>query len=196
MRKFEISIILGLGLAFFLTSFSTFAVVCDEIREDTLRLHILANSDTDADQALKLKVRDDILALSENIFTTANTKQTAIQSTDDNLQLIANTAKKTIIENGYDYDVVVYRTNMFFDTRIYDTYTLPAGKYDAIRIEIGEGLGKNWWCVMFPPLCVPSAEKTTTEVLDDVYTQDETKIVSGGYEVKFALLELFEMFFN
>ncbi|MEG2053627.1 MAG: stage II sporulation protein R [Oscillospiraceae bacterium] len=166
MKKFEISLLLGLILAVMLAEFSAFAAVSDEVRRDTLRLHILANSDSEADQALKLKVRDAILKESENLFKTAFDKNNAIEIVDSSLEEIKKIATETVKKNGYNYTVQVYRTNMMFSTRYYDGFTLPAGMYDAVRVEIGSANGKNWWCVLFPPLCLGAANGGNEKISD------------------------------
>ena len=162
----------------------------EDIESEVLRLHILANSDSEEDQTLKLKVRDGLLAYSETLFQNAATKAEAETIAKENLAQIQSEAEKIIRENGYDYGVQVYIKNMSFNTRVYGDVTLPAGNYDAIRVVIGAGEGHNWWCVMFPPLCLPSA--TGTE-LNTVLNDEEQKIVTDEhYTFKFKIVEIFE----
>lgn len=177
-------------------SFTSFANECDEIRQSVLRLHILANSDSKEDQALKLKVRDAVLKEGSDIFNNASDRETAQQRIEKNSDRLVAIAKRVIKENGYDYDVQIKFSNEFFNTRTYDDVTLPAGMYDAVRILIGSGEGKNWWCVMFPPMCLPAAESSAQ--IDDVLTKNEVKIVKSNpeYEVRFKIVEVFEKIKN
>lgn len=177
-------------------SFTSFANECDEIRQSVLRLHILANSDSAEDQALKLKVRDAVLKEGSDIFNNASDRETAQQRIEKNSDRLVAIAKRVIKENGYDYDVQIKFSNEFFNTRTYDDVTLPAGMYDAVRILIGSGEGKNWWCVMFPPMCLPAAESSAQ--IDDVLTKNEVKIVKSNpeYEVRFKIVEVFEKIKN
>ncbi len=192
MKKFELSLLFGLILSIIIGSFSAFAITCNEIRGDVLRLHILANSDSEEDQALKLRVRDKILEETGNLFSTAQDKNDAKMITRAECDRIRTVALEEIKKSGYDYDVKVDLVNMYFNTREYDDVTMPAGYYDAIRIEIGAAKGKNWWCVMFPPMCVPAASEK--EELKEVLSDSEMKIVTEKkqYEAKFAVVEVFE----
>lgn len=185
---------LAIGLAFSIgvSSFSAFARDCEGIRGSVLRFHILANSDSAADQELKLAVRDRILELDSRLFEGAQTLSEAKQAAQRQLDLIQKTALDEIRSRGYDYEVSAELTNMYFSTREYEAFTLPAGYYDAVRITIGEGKGHNWWCVLYPPLCLPAAE--TGRELGDVLTDEELAVVEGKneYQFRFALVELFE----
>ncbi len=167
-----------------------FQAECAVISDSVFRLHILANSDSGEDQALKLRVRDRILELTSNLFENTEDKETAERLAAAHLQELADAASEEIAESGYAYPVRAELTRMSFDTRHYDEYTLPPGKYDALRITIGEGKGHNWWCVMFPSLCVGSP--------DDGKAKEA--LGENGYEVvrnekreyKFFIIELFE----
>lgn len=184
-------------IAFVLTviySVIPFEAQCSELSQDVFRLHILANSDSEADQSLKIKVRDEVLDYTEDLFNSANSKEEAERIISDNLQSISNVAYQTVLDNGYDYVVTAEITNMYFTTRYYEGYTLPSGMYDALRITIGEGEGHNWWCVMYPSICISSAEDKESkakEALDD----DEYNIVCNEqYQYKFKVVEMFEKF--
>lgn len=194
MKKFELTIILTLvfSMVLGLSNFSAFAKGCTEIRSEVLRLHILANSDSEEDQGLKLKVRDAVLAEGKDIFDGARDLLAAEKSIDSQMERLENIARETIRENGYNYDVQVALSKEFFNTRTYDGVTLPAGEYNALRIVIGSGEGHNWWCVMFPPMCLPAAESEAT--IDTVLEEDEMKIVTSNpkYEVKFKIVEVVE----
>lgn len=182
-------------IAFVLTviySVIPFEAQCSEISQDVFRLHILANSDSKTDQSLKIKVRDKVLSFTENLFNSASSKDEAENIVSDNLQEISNVAYQTVLDNGYDYKVTAEITNMYFATRYYEGYTLPSGMYDALRITIGEGEGHNWWCVMYPSICISSSEDKDSkakEVLDD----GEYDIVRNEqYQYKFKIVEVFE----
>lgn len=184
-------------IAFVLTviySVIPFEAQCSELSQDVFRLHILANSDSETDQSLKIKVRDEVLDFTEDLFNSANSKEEAESIISDNLQSISNVAYQTVLDNGYDYVVTAEITNMYFTTRYYEGYTLPSGMYDALRITIGEGEGHNWWCVMYPSICISSAEDKESkakEALDD----DEYNIVCNEqYQYKFKVVEMFEKF--
>ena len=181
-------------VAFVLTvlySLIPFQAACADISGEVFRLHILANSDSEADQALKLKVRDSVLAYSEALFAQAKTKEEAESLTVRHLQALAQVAADAVRDNGYPYPVQAEIGKMFFTTRRYEKYTLPSGMYDALRLTIGEGRGHNWWCVMFPSLCVSmdgEGERRTKETLGE----EEYRVVSGEKEYKFFIVELFD----
>ncbi len=174
-------------------SMTGFCSACESIEDKVFRLHIIANSDSEEDQALKLKVRDEITEYTDELFKDCNNKQESMQKAKDNIDKIKAKAQEVVDRNGFDQKVDAYVTNMSFDTRVYDDFTLPAGKYDALRIVIGEGEGHNWWCVLYPAVCVPSAEKEIGSALNE----SETEIVtdSDKYVVKFKIVELWEELF-
>ena len=189
-----------IALAFLLIyNISAFAYQCKTIRDDVIRLHIIANSDSEYDQQLKLKVRDAILEQCPSIFDGTVTPEDAKEKIEPKTEYMAKIAESIIKENGYDYDVKVTLETEYFDTRVYNnTVTLPAGKYLALRIVIGEGAGKNWWCVMFPSLCLPAAEETDTKKLDNVFNDNQKHIILQGekYEIRFKIIEYAEIIKN
>lgn len=190
MKKLVISLATGLMISILL-SLSQFSVQCQTIRDDVLRLHILANSDSYEDQQLKLKVRDAILANTDDVFASTNTKDEAIANASQSLAQIEQIAAQVIKENGYDYAVKAEVVNMYFTTRQYDNYTLPAGYYDAIRITIGKAEGKNWWCVMFPQLCLPAVSEQEPI---DMFDEAQQDIIENGekYKASFFIIEWLE----
>ena len=139
-------------------SMTDFDAQSKEISNEVFRLHILANSDSEADQNLKLSVRDEVQKFCYNIYDNAKTKADAEKIISDKLDDIVAVAQNEVYKNGYDYPVKAEIVNMYFTNRVYDNITLPAGDYDAVRITIGEGKGHNWWCVMFPPICISAAD--------------------------------------
>jgi stage II sporulation protein R len=196
LLKIEKAILCGfiiVVIATFSSGFSAFANSCDEIRGKVFRLHILANSDSSEDQALKLKVRDRILSASSEIFTSSGDKAQALLVVKNNLDKIESIAQDEVNKQGYIYPVKATVVNMYFTTRTYGSVTLPAGDYDALRITIGKAEGHNWWCVLFPPLCLPSAK--SSENLDDVLGSKEANSIqnsSSGYVIKFKCVEIFQ----
>lgn len=173
-------------------SFASFAEECGEIRETVFRLHVLANSDSEEDQALKLNVRDRVLEETGDLFTGAMNKQEAVAAAQAALPQIEQAAEQVLREHGSDASVTVETCNMYFTTRYYDKYTLPAGNYDALRISIGEAKGHNWWCVLYPALCLPGAMQE--EAADAVFDENQQNVVENGeqYRFSFALLEWLE----
>lgn len=192
MKKFKLAVAFGLIFAILFGCYQSFAAECNDISDRVLRLHILANSDTDADQELKLAVRDRILEETSGIFNIQGDLRAAEQNALDNLEFIRQVAQDEVNARGYDYTVQAELTNMLFDTRTYGEITMPSGNYDAVRITIGKAEGHNWWCVLYPPLCIPAAQPK--EQLSDVLTESEMKVVQSNpkYEVRFAIVEFFQ----
>ena len=169
-----------------------------KIYEDTLRLHILAPSDSSEDQALKLRIRDRVLnEYGERLGMCDNIAEAEAKA-DGMLSEIEKSVCRWIAEDGYSYSASVTLSKEWYDTREYEGFTLPRGVYTSLRIIIGEGEGKNWWCIMYPPLCLDVATEGSPDddgLID--YTSDEKRlIVSGKYNVKFKLLEIFSDAFS
>ena len=185
-------------IAFVLTviySVIPFQAVCAEIPNDVFRFHILANSDSEEDQALKLKVRDKVLEKTKILFDTANSKSDAEEFVKANLETIEKIAQNEVYKNGYNYPVKAEVVNMHFDTRYYESYTLPSGMYDALRITIGNAKGHNWWCVMYPSICISTADEGKDRA-KDVLSDDEYSVVTDDkVEYKFFIVELFQKIF-
>lgn len=191
-RKLELSLFCGLFIAVLL-SITSFGASCGEIRQNVLRMHVIANSDSEADQTLKLQVRDAVLAEGKELFDGSLTAEQAENILDSDKERLRAAAESVIRENGYDYNVTVEIGKDFFTTRTYDgRVTLPAGEYEAVRVIIGEGKGQNWWCVMFPPLCLPAAEAEAD--IGDVLSDREERLVESDpkYEARFKIIEIFE----
>lgn len=197
-RIFKIQLSVGFALILcFIANISVFSNQCDSIRDKMLRMHVIANSDTKEDQELKLKVRDAVLSKGKEIFDGSVTAQEAEKKITPYIDVLENTAKEVINDEGFDYDVNVTVQNEYFKTRIYDnSVTLPAGYYTAVKVVIGEGKGQNWWCIMFPPMCLPAAETECN--VKDVLNSNENDIVSNGekYKLKFKIIEIYEEFFK
>lgn len=164
---------------------------CRSISDNVLRVHILANSDSVQDQKLKLKVRDALQNAGGDLFENIHSKEDALNLVCKNLDYFAQVAYKTIREEGYDYPVSAQVANVCFDTRYYGDITMPGGYYDALQIKIGKAQGENWWCVMYPSLCIGTA--TETDNLENKLTDNQYRIVSSKdkYVFKFKVVEIF-----
>lgn len=188
LKAIDISVFVTLIICIIATI--SFENDCKGIREDVLRLHVIANSDKEYDQELKLKVRDAVLKSGKTVFSGSEDIISAESRIAVNKNVLLNSARETIRSLGYSYDVKIELARSYFPTRTYDDITLPAGYYKAVRIIIGEGKGKNWWCIMFPPLCLPAATNKK-DIIDGFLTEKEMKIVTASpeYEVRFWLVE-------
>ena len=169
-----------------------FQAQCDNISNDVFRLHILANSDSDYDQSVKLKVRDRVLEYSKSLFESASSKEEAESLISQNLDDITRVAQNELQNLGCDKTVKAEIKKMYFTTRYYDSYTLPSGMYDALRITIGSGKGHNWWCVMYPSICVGAASEQDEKAKQALDDGEYDIIKNEKYSYKFKVVELFE----
>lgn len=178
--------------------------VSSGISDSVFRLHVIANSDSDEDQALKLKVRDSLLEYMNSLCSSTSSKEEAMRIANEHIDDFTKIAQDVISQNGYDYSVDVSVGSCDFPTKEYGDVSLPAGTYDALRVKIGSASGHNWWCVMFPPLCfvdvssgiVPDESK---EILHDTMSDEEYDLVTSSdsdseLTFKFKLVEFFENF--
>ncbi|NCC87792.1 MAG: stage II sporulation protein R [Clostridia bacterium] len=190
-KKIETSILMAIVLTAAI-SLSGFAASCEGIEHSVLRMHVIANSDEKYDQELKLKVRDAVIKEGKDVFSGATDVKEAQRKIEASQDKLLEVAKRVIKEEGYDYDVRIEIGEEYFGTRSYDEITLPAGQYQAVRIIIGEGAGKNWWCVMFPPLCLPGASEKVE--IDAVLTDGESKVVKSNPKIdaRFKVVEIYE----
>ena len=165
------------------------------LSEKVVRLHVLANSDSQEDQALKLRVRDRVLAETETLLESSTDRNEAERRLTAALPELERLAAEEITESGYDYTVSVRLEETAFPTRTYDGFTLPAGEYLALRVLIGAAEGQNWWCVVFPPLCTAAASDVPAVALDAGLTDREVALITeadGGYVLKFKTVELWQ----
>lgn len=167
---------------------------CQELSEDVMRVHILANSDSAADQSLKLSVRDRVLEHCSAYFDDCEDKNEAMAVTEDHLDEIEKVAEKEIRDQGFDYPVKAEVGQAYFNTRYYDEFTMPAGWYDSLRLTIGEGGGKNWWCVMYPALCVGAA--TDDKMKEDLSDGEYRVVTSDKVDFRFKIVEYWENLCN
>lgn len=184
-----------IGLAVSLITGAAAANAQRELSEKLVRLHVIANSDSAEDQELKLKVRDRVLELAAKCTADAQNAEQAQDAIARALPEIQAAAQQRVLDLGYTYPVKARLCRMYFDTREYDTFSLPAGEYNACRIEIGSAQGKNWWCVMFPPLCLGAAEVEFHDAADAAgLTHEEQELIASGktvYRCKFKAIEWF-----
>lgn len=175
----------------------------NDIENSVLRLHIVANSDSDEDQALKLKVRDEVVDRCGFLFENCVSAEQSIKTAADNIGFIKYVAEQVITENGYNYDADCQVTQCSFPTKQYErpgdsVVSLPRGEYNALNIKIGAAKGKNWWCVMYPPLCfvdgVASVPDETDELLKSQLTASEYELITESdrpeIKIKFKIAEL------
>ena len=158
LKKWELCLLLGLlcamGAGLWLEQERM------ELSDRVIRLHVIANSDSGEDQALKLAVRDRVLEQAERLYPAKADLNTARTALEDGMSKLAAAGQKEVEAQGYDYPVTASITQCWFPTKEYDGFALPAGEYTALRVVIGEGKGQNWWCVAFPPLCLGAASET------------------------------------
>lgn len=172
-----------------LIGMARFETKCQALRDNILRLHIVANSDSDFDQQLKLKVRDAVLSETKNLFEQATDLDFAIAAARQSVPEIVSAAQQVLKDAGVQQSVSVDIGDAYFDTREYDTFTLPAGTYKAVNIRLGEAKGKNWWCVMFPALCIGAS----CAALEEVSGQGaEIATNSSKYVMRFKTVEIYE----
>lgn len=195
-RKLHVlEIALLLGLAIFFVTGGVALRTQDQLAEKVVRLHILANSDSEEDQALKLQVRDVVLDRATEILEQSADRQEAEARLRGQLLELERLAAEEIRAEGYDYPVTVELTDTSFPTREYDGFTLPAGEYLALRVVIGAGEGHNWWCVVFPPLCTAASSDVAQTAMAAGLTEDQVGLITEdteGYVIKFKAVELWE----
>lgn len=189
-KNIERGIVFGLVCAIVL-SFARFEARCDELRRGVLRLHILANSDSAVDQQLKLKVRDKILQVTSAEFEKAGNIDEAVKIAGADIKNITEAAKQVIVDSGFDYPVSAAIEKNYFENREYDDFTLPAGVYNSLTVRIGKAEGHNWWCVVFPGICLPAAKKTE---LEKAVSKSSAAIAKNAsrYKICFKTVEIYE----
>lgn len=174
----------------------------NEISNSLIRLHVVANSDSAEDQAVKLKVRDAIIEAMKDKLDGVSRPSQAEKIIQDNISYIEQLAANTLIKEGYHYGASAQMGNYSFPSKQYHNITLPAGNYNALRVTLGEGKGQNWWCVMFPPLCIIDTtigkagqdslslfkENMSQQSYDIITVSDESEF---PVQIKFKIVELF-----
>ena len=203
MKKIKIILIFIILLVIFIftCAYSYVSAISDNLYNSVFRLHVIANSDSEEDQNLKYIVRDNLIKYMNNSCKNLNSKDEVIEFASKHLDEIKKNAEETVEQNGFNYPITVEIGNYEFPTKHYGDISFPAGFYDALRVKIGNSSGKNWWCVMFPPLCfvdttngiVPDSSK---ESLQETLSSENYKIVSENdnseITFKFKIIEFFE----
>ena len=177
----------------------------EEIYDTVVRLHVLANSDSEADQELKLKVRDRVIELVSPAVENCSSQSEAIEAISSIMGDIELAAEEVVIAEGYDYDVSLLIGEEYYPTKTYETCAFPEGEYVSLRVCIGGAEGQNWWCCLFPPLCLSAAsesgEKSNEEAFISVgLTGDQYKLITESdkpqYKIRFKILETVQRFFK
>ena len=193
LKIWEIALLLGVAVC--LLSGAKALHTQDELADKVVRLHVLANSDSEEDQALKLQVRDAVLDRAEDLLAQSSSRAEAEGKLRGQLLEFERLAEAVVREAGYDYEVTAELTDTEFPTREYEGFTLPAGEYLALRILIGEAAGRNWWCVVFPPLCTAATADVPASAMAAGFTEDEVRLITEedqGYVLKFKAVEFWE----
>lgn len=200
LKRFLIVLIL-FSFFVFISALSYVNAVSSDISDSVFRLHVIANSDSKSDQELKYKVRDSLLEYMNNLAVNCSSKEEIISLAQSHKDDFYNIAQQTIKKNGYNYSVKISIGNFEFPTKTYGDISLPAGYYDALKVEIGKAEGQNWWCVMFPPLCfvdvssgiVPDESK---QIMHENLSDEEYRLISDteskDVKFKFGLIEWFK----
>ena len=190
LKIWEVALLIAMAL-FFGTGAAALQTQ-EQLADKVVRLHVLANSDSAEDQALKLQVRDAVLERATELLEQAANRAEAEVLLRQELPALERLAEQEVRANGYTYAVTAELTAAEFPTREYEGFSLPAGEYPALRILIGEGAGQNWWCVVFPPLCTAASAETVAMAAG--FSEDELRLITeeDGYVLKFKVVELWE----
>lgn len=201
MKKIKYFCILSILLfSLVFITISSYAIsVSTDLSNNFFRLHILANSDSEEDQALKLKVRDNIIEYMETLTYDGLSKEEVVTLTQNHLDDFKKIAEETIKKEGFDYKVSLKIDNFYFPTKVYGNISLPAGYYDGLKIEIGEAKGQNWWCSLFPPLCFVDIssgviDEEAEKNLKNNLSEEDFAIITSDSEtvkLKFKIVEMF-----
>ena len=191
--RLELAALIGLVITLGVSSVTGFMRDCAELRQEVLRIHILADSDQEADQAVKLQVRDAVLEAINQDFSGDGTLEGTIACLEGEMDRIEETANEVLAEAGMPYQAKAELTEMYFTTREYErngsTFSMPAGRYQALRITLGSGEGHNWWCVAYPPMCIDAAVEGQAAVVEqEILELEQTPV----YKPKLALVEWVE----
>ena len=192
-KKWELALLLGLCAAMLWGAWSMQRQ--DALAQKMIRLHVIANSDSDADQALKLEVRDRVLDFTTTVLQRSADMEDAQVRLREELTRIEDIAQREIAAQGYDYPVTAQLASTEFPLKEYDGFSLPAGEYMALRLVIGEGEGQNWWCVVYPPLCSAAATDMHRTAVAAGLTDDDVSLITeedAGYVLRFRSVELWE----
>ena len=206
-KRLDIAMLLGTAAAVAFAAFAGFSEKCDRLYDSTFRVHILADSDQEKDQRIKYELRDHLISEFGEIFASCGSKAEAVKLAERNLMYISRCSEEFLRGAGYDQSVSCSVENTAFPTRVYGDVTLPAGNYDALEIVIGSGEGSNWWCVLYPSVCLDavSTEKHRVFPERELYlrhrksnkaTADSLKAQRGEIEYRFALYDILRSLFG
>ena len=181
MKKLTLAMLISLIICIS-TSIISNANEVQAATDKLIRLHVIANSDSETDQEIKLIVRDAVLSKADTLLSSCDNKESAVEIITQNIEVLTLAANSVL--SGFDYKAVCTIEECYFNTRTYDDFTLPAGEYDSLCVRLGEAKGKNWWCVCYPGLCLPSAVK-----IDDceILSEDEVMIFKYPQKVRYKL---------
>ena len=192
LKRWELALLFG--VLCILAAGSWLGEEQQELADSVIRFHVIANSDSREDQALKLAVRDRVLEQAQAVYPENATLPQARAALEGALDQLAQAGQAVVEEQGYDYQVTARMEQCWFPTKEYDGFALPAGEYTALRVVIGEGQGQNWWCVACPPLCLRAAGETVdTAAQAGYFTPEQVSLVTEentGYVLKFKGMEL------
>ena len=196
MKRFLLLFSIGALFLAVLSIFQPMAALADgqSVRDGVIRLHVLANSDSESDQSIKLAVRDRVLDCVEEITNDCTNREEAECAIRDFLPDLQEISRDVIEDQGADYPVRVTLDEEYYPTRSYEGLRLPAGRYLSLRIIIGSGEGHNWWCVLFPPVCTSSAS-ADEELAEVGFTPNQVRMLTDDedvrYVVRFRIVEVF-----
>ena len=191
LKRWETALLMGLAAA--VLAGAWLGAEQSALADQVIRLHVIANSDSREDQALKLAVRDRVLEAAEGLYPPDADLEQARAALEENLEALAAAGQAEAEARGYGYPVTARLERCWFPTKEYGDFALPAGTYEALRVVIGDGAGENWWCVAFPPLCLGAASETVDEAAQaGLFTDGQAKLIrqEEGYVLKFKCLEL------
>ena len=192
LKRWEIALLLGIAMTVLMTSWAGYRET--ELATRVVRFHVLANSDSEEDQNLKLEVRNSILPLAEGYLADCTSIAQAKNVLEAHLQEFADVGAETVSQEGYCYPVSVTLATTYFPTKEYEDFALPAGAYQALRVEIGAAEGHNWWCIVFPSLSVDAVSEHSETAMKDGLTDEDVALLTGeeeGYVFRFQCLEWF-----
>lgn len=181
---------LFLCLVFLLSAVTSTIQISESIADKVFRLHIIANSDEEDDQHIKLLIRDALLSASEGWYQDCQSVDDAVKASQQHLSEVTSIAETVLQQHHFSYSATAVVDTAFFDTREYDGFTLPSGSYQCLRIVLGKGEGHNWWCVMFPSVCLSAC----SDGFDGVLTEEEQSFINDNYTVKFKIVEIYEAY--
>lgn len=193
VSKWEVILLVTLALAMLSCSWLSWRQA--DLASRVLRLHVIANSDSEEDQALKLQVRDAVLARASGYLEGVTEVEQAAEILSRHLAELSQAGQTVVDQEGWDYSVSARMEECHFPTKTYDGFALPAGNYQALRVVIGAGEGHNWWCVVYPSLCVTPASEFADVAVSGGMSQEDVSLMTGedeGYVLRFKCLELWD----